>query len=643
MLHSHTQPAATSRRTTRAAAVLCGVVVMAVVAAAPGLAAEVPVSGIGSSTGTASMLSAAIGADALALRLIDEVSQTSNDPGAGGPSALERVSPLQLTSSLVPTLGSISQPNLQTSSTSGEDTTTSQPVDLGALVSGAPIPGIVGGTIDPIALRSAVDGSGAVSSATGAVQGLSLLGGLLQTGTASASLGSTALVTSAGAVRGMQLDSLEVLDLSSLLSALGISLSDLPIDVAVGLLDQLGLPLPGDLSAAALLGQIDDLLAQTSVVRGQVGTLQGQIDTVEGQLAPLVSQLSAATALVSSLTTQLAVQQALLDACVLPILCNPLQAIVTSLTTQLGTANSSVVSLGAAIGAVQSQIDGLLAQIQALLDTVGGALDQLLGDVTGVLDELDGASLLVVRDLVVGVSARADRTLSSSVASVVGSLGDVQVGGVSLGGLDVGATAAQLATLSTQVTSTLSGLLGSIDPGLAGLVQVDLLARATSLAEQDGVTTVSAAITGLRAMITPPDVCAILGRLGSVQDTLGTVLVGLGDVAEPLRGPVGDLLGTLGSTVSCDLAQGALSSTTLVNGLATALTQPATVEALSLAGAGSYTLLGSSTPAAGTPGTLPTTGGDTHLTLLALSVAVLGLGSRWLLRRSDRGAALLAR
>lgn len=589
------------------------------------------------------MLSMGIGTDALALRLLGEDSQTSNDPGAGGPSALERVSPLSLTSSLVPTLGSISQPTLQTSTKSGEDAQASPPVDLGALVTGAPLPGVVGGTIDPIALRSVVDASGATSSASAAVHGLSLLGGLLGTGTASTSLGSTALVTDAGSVRRMQLDNLQVLDLSSLLSALGLSVSDLPIGVAVGLLDQLGLPLPGGLSASALVSQIQDLLSQTSAVRGQVTALQGQIDTLQGQLAPLTSQLSAANALVSSLTAQLGVQQALLDACVLPIVCAPLQAIVASLTTQLGTATASVASLTAAIAAVQSQIDGLLAQIQALLDTVGAALDQLLGDVNGVLGGLDGASLLVVHDLVVGVTARADDALSSSVASVVGSVGDVQVGGVSLGGLDVGATAAQLSALSGQVTSAIGGLLGTIDPGLAGLVQVDLLARATSLAQKDGITTASAAITGLRASITPPDVCAVLGRLSLAQDTLGSVLVGLGDATAPLRGPVGDVLGTLGSTVDCNLAQGALSSTTLANGIATALTQPATVEALSLAGSGSYTLLGTSTPGSGTPGTLPRTGGDSGFALLAISVALLGLGGRWLLRRSDRGQTLPVR
>lgn len=634
---------ATRRRTTRVAALLTGMLALAVAAAAPGIAAEVPTPGIGSSSGVASVLAAGIGADALVLRLIGEDSQTSNDPGAGGPRALERVSPLSLTSTLVPTLGSISQPALQTSSTSGEDTTSSQAVSLGSLVSGAPLPGIVGGTIDPIALRSAVDPSGAVSSATGAVHGLSLLGGLLSTGTASVSLGSTALVTHAGAVRGMQLDRLDALDLSSLLSAMGISLSDLPIDVAVGLLDRLGLPLPGGLTPGALLSEIDALLAETSVVRSQVTALQGQIDTLQGQLALLVSQLSTATALVSTLTSQLAVQQALLDACVLPILCDPLQTIVASLTSQLATASSSVTSLEASIDAVQAQIDGLVAQIQVLLDTIGGALDLLLGHVNAVLDGLGGASLLSLRDLVVGVTARADDTLGSSVASVVGSVGDVQVGGVSLGGLDVGATTAQLTALSALVTSALGELLGTIDAGLAGLVRLSLLDRVTSLDETDGVTTASAAITALRAAIAPPDVCAVLGRLGAVQETLGTVLVGLGDAAAPLRGPVGDLLGTLGSTVSCNLAQGVLASTTLVNGVATVLTQPATVEALSLAGSGTYMLLGSSTPGAGTPGSLPATGGDTHLTLLALSVAVLGLGGRWLLRRSARGQALPAR
>ncbi len=586
----------------RTLVVLAASTALAVASVTPAVAAGAPPAGVGSSSGTASLLSLALGADALALRLVGEDAQTTNDTGAGGPSALERVSPLQITSALLPALAAVSQPTVETRSSSGEDATSTPPVDLGALVAGGIVPGLVAGTIDPVALRSAVDASGAVSSASGGVRDLALVGGLLRAGTTTAGLGSTALVTDAGSVRGLQMDHLDVLDLTAILGALGISLPDLPIDVAVGLLDQLGLPVPGGVSSAALLTVINGLLDQTSAVRTQVTTLQGQIDGVQAQL--------------TALTSQLATQQALLAACVVPGLCAPIQALVTSLTTQ--------------VDAAQAQLDALAAQVQALLDTVRAPLDQLLGILNGVLDALDGAPLLVVDNLAVGLTARAGDTLGTSVAKVVGSVGAVHIGAQSLGGLDAGATAAQLGALGDQVTSALGGILSSIDPSLGALVQVDLLDRVTSVSQSGGVTKASAAITGLRATITPPDVCGVLGRLAAVPDSLAAVLGGSGLPVPSLPVPVTDLLSGLGSTVSCNVTAGSLSATTLVNGVATALTQPARVEALSLAGAGTFAALAAPTT---TPGALPVTGGDSQLGLLALGACLVGLTSRRLVVR----------
>src|SRR3546814_4497982 len=122
-----------------------------------------------------------------------------------------------------------------TTSKDGEQSASTPGVDLGTVLAGLPVPGLLSGTLDPIALRSLVDADGALSSATGAVRDLSVLGGLLSTGVASLDLGSSALVTDAGAIRGLELDRLEVLDLSALLDALGISIADLPLAIVVGL------------------------------------------------------------------------------------------------------------------------------------------------------------------------------------------------------------------------------------------------------------------------------------------------------------------------------------------------------------------------------------------------------------------------
>jgi hypothetical protein len=624
-------------RKPRIVAVVATSLALSIATVAPTSAQE-PAAGVGSSSGAASLLKLALGSDALVLQLLGEATQTSNDPGAGGPAALERISPLLVTSSLLPALGGVSQPTIETSSTNGEDARATQGVDLGALLAATPVAGLLDGSIDPVALRSVVDPNGALSAATAAVRDISLLGGLLSTGTATADLASQALVTDAGALRGLSLDSLEVLDLTALLDALGISLADLPIDAAVGLLDGLGLPLPGGLSAAALLDTIDGLLDSTTAVRAQVATLQGQIDGLQAQLAPLTSQLSAATALVTSLTSQLSAQQALLAGCGgLPLVCDPIQALITSLTTQLATATASANSIDAAIDAVQAQIDSRLAQIDGLLDPIQTLLDQLLGLVDGILSGLDGAPLVTVRDLVVGVAARADDTVAESDAQVLGSVGDVQVGGLSLGGLDPAALLAQVTALADQVTGTLGGILSTVDPSLSGLVDIDLLEQATSVTEADGVTEAFASITGLRATITPPDICGLLARLGA-QDTIGSVLGGLGEALPSLPGPVGDVLGDLGSTVTCNAAAaaGGVTASALVGGVASALTQPLTIEALSLAGAGSFSVAGATSGAPGqpTPGSLPNTGGEAQLALLALGVGALGLLTRRLLVRA---------
>jgi hypothetical protein len=629
-------------RTSRAVLVSAAAAALVVATVAPSAAQDAgdAPAGSGVSSGATSVLNLVLGSDALRLRLIGEDSLTSNDPASNGPLAVERVSPLQVTSTLLPALSAASQPSVESRSTSGTDSAATPGVDLGTLLGGTPVPGLLSGVIDPVALQSLVDAGGATSGARAAVHDLAVLGGLLQLDNVTANLGSGALVTDANAVRGLQLDSLQVLDLGALLDALGISLSDLPLDAAVGLLDQLGLPLPGGLgSPAEVLATIQGLLSQTGAVRVQVTALQGQVDGLEAQLAPLTSQLAAANAQVTSLSSQLAAQQALLAACVVPALCAPIQALVTSLTSQVATAQSAVNAIQDDIGDLNGLIDDLLDQVDALLAPVLGLIGQLTDLLDGILAGLDGASLLSVSDLVVGVTARADDTVATSVASIVGSVGDVRVGALSLGGLDLGATLGQVTALTDQVTGALGSVLATIDPSLAGLVDIDLLQQTTSITEADGVTTALAGITGLRATVTPPDICGLLDQLGA-QETVGSLLDSVGALVPALPGPVGAVLGDLGSTVTCTAAAaGSVSTAALVDGVASALTQPLTVEALSVYGTGSFAVPfapGSpSTPGSPTTpgGSLPNTGGQAWLAL-AVVLGAAGYGARRVLVRT---------
>jgi hypothetical protein len=190
------------------------------------------------------------------------------------------------------------------------------------------------------------------------------------------------------------------------------------------------------------------------------------------------------------------------------------------------------------------------------------------------------------------------------------------------------------------VTGTLGSVLATIDPSLAGLVDIDLLQQTTSITEADGVTTALAGITGLRATITPPDICGLLDQLGA-QETVGSLLDSVGALVPALPGPVGSVLGDLGSTVTCTAAAaaGSISAAALVDGVASALTQPLTVEALSVSGTGSFAvpLTPGSPGAPGSPttpgGSLPNTGGQAWLAL-AVVLAAAGYGARRVLVRT---------
>ncbi len=619
-------------RTLRTAVVFASAAALAVATIAPS-AAEAPDAGVGASSGSASLLTLALGDGSLGLRLVGEDAQTTNDKDAG-PLAIERLSPFQIESSLLPALNALSQPSVETRSTSGEDVQSSPTVDLGGVLAGGPVPGAVSGTIDAFSVRSAVDAVGAVSSVQGAVKNLTVLGGLLRAGNASVGLGSAALVTDAGAERELALESLEVLDLTALLSSLGISLADLPIDVAIRLLDSLGLPLPGGLSVEATLATVNALLADTADVRSQVAALNAQIDVIEAQVPSLTSQAATASSLVTTLSSELATQQGLLAACV--ALCGPIQTLVNSLTADLAAANAALATANAALSSAQAQIASLIDQVQSLLATIAGALGDLTDTLNAVVAGLDGAALVVVDGLVAGVTARADDTLASSVAEVSASIGAVRVGGIALPGLALGAPVAQVTALADLVTSTVGDLLVIVDPALAGVVDIDLLEQSTSLDEAGGFTTASAAVTALRATITPPDVCGVLSRLSAVPTTVGSLLGDLGLPALPVGGPVADLLGAISSTVTCNVALSTVTAASLVDGVATALTQPITVEALSVAGSATYataqTTGGSANPDLPT---LPRTGGSLQFMLLALGAGAMGLAGRWMLLRTS--------
>lgn len=564
-----------------------------VLAVAPADAAE---PGVGASTGQTELLRLQLGGGALDVRIGTESSSTANDPAAGPASALTRLAPLSVSSTLLPTLGTLSVPPVEVATTGAEKSTSTPGIDLGALTGTGAIPGLLGGTIDPTVLRALVDATGAVADTTGGITDLSVLGGVLRLGQLDALLGSGAMVDGAGAGRLLSLDRVEVLDLDAVLQLLGLDLDDLPLDVAAGLLQQLGLPLPGNAASPdALVATVTGALTSAGNVPAQLAALQAQLSAVQAELTTAVAAAGC---------------NALLNIPVLGALtCSQVQALVTTL---------------------QGQVTSLTAQINALAGTVLGLLQPVLDIVDGLLDSLATAPLLVVEDLAVGVVADAVDTVEGSVADVTGSVGAVRVGALALPGAD-------LLGLADAATAAVGDVLSVIDPVLGSLVDVDLLSEATGV-RADGVRTIAeAAVTGLKVVLTPPDLCGLLANLGAgaVTDTLGGLLGSVGQAIPALPLPVNDVLSGLGSLVNCE---GKAVGSDLVGGIVGALTQPLTLEVLKVSGQGAFAATPTQVPPGATPTpatspALPRTGGEVPLALAAVAV-VAAVALRRMLART---------
>ena len=594
---------------------------------------EAATAGVGSSGGGTEALHIEIGDGALDLHLLNELSSTNNDALVATPEALERLAPLSVASSLLPALSSLSVPAVESRSTGAENTVDAPTIDLGSL--GGPVPGLLDGTISAT-LRSLVDADGALAALTGAADGVSVLGGVLRLGSLDANLGSLAATEQSGGDRSLSLDSVEVLDLAAVLQLLGIDVTDLPLDVVAGLLDALGVALPFDLSPSALVGQIntmlDDAQAQAGNVFAQVATLQAQLDAARNSIPGLTTAVTqaqaAADAQTPALQSQLDGLQGQLDGlvcAVVPQLCADLNAQIATVTDQITALTTAVTSAEDALAAANALINQLVDQIQGLLSGLADLVDPILDLVAPLLDDLLSTTLLTVNDLNVGVVAQARDSVANSVADVTGSIGSISIGDVTVPGLDALGTVDQVVALSDQITGALGGILAIIDPSLANLVDIDVLDRSTSIVANGAATEALASLTGLRVTITPPDLCGLLTRLGAtpVTETLGGLLDSLGGVIPPLP-VVGNVLGDLGSVLNCNAAAtaaGARVGADLVGGLANALTQPLTVEALTVGSQGAFT-----PAAAQVPTTTTTPGGPTTTTPGPTTTVVPGTG-----------------
>ena len=520
--------------------------------------------GVGSSTGSLSVLDLDVG-NLLALDLLHDKGDANTDPDVGEPSASAALNALTVAAPLLGVEQTV--PVVETSST-GEKQTASSAV--------TPISNdVLSGSLLPVDLSAVVGDDGAASSIGAGLADLSILSGILDVQSTELLLGSNAKTAQADGARALSIDGLTALDLEALLAGLGISLDQLPLDVALDLIDSLGL-LPTLGAAIDELGlpvDLDNLTPEQIV--GLVVGLAG-VDELEGAL-------SADTPL-----------------------CDPVDPVVEVIGGVIGSTN---------VG------DELCSE---LIDNVGDLdVEGILGQLDGVLDEivalLDAATLVVVDGLEVGIVTTATDSVDTSVADVQAALGSITVGGLALPAIDLQATLDQINTVVETANTTLDDVLSTIDDDLAGLadlVDIALFEETTSVTEEGGVVTSQAEFNALRVDVGVPDLSAITDLLEgfAAQETLGDLLAGLPSPVELPAHP----LTTISETLTGD------------GDLVTVLGDGLSARVGSLAQQSSFEVLSSTaTPQAPEQPNLPNTGSNDTVMILFAAVAAAGaLGLR---------------
>ena len=561
-----------------AAGALAATIVAAGIAV-PGASAADP-AGVGTAKTATTVLSVQLGdGSLLSLRVAGEDSQSTIDSAkAGAVSAFTRLSPLSLASNTASALN-VALPVVEAKAPGGQTSVPPVSIPLSTPAST--------GSLSLATLSATVDGTSAQSGLGSSIDNLSLAGGLLAVPKATSNLSTSALATAADGVRGLSVPSVTVLDLGSLLDGLGLKLTDLPLSTITDLLKLLNIQVPGIVPTA-------------------------ELDAVVGQLNAAITQVNG---LIATSGTG-AVTQPVVDA--VNQINQDLGGVLTPVAGLLGVRRTAQITIPT-IPTVGATVD----QLNDVLDTLKSTLTDLLGNALGVLD---GAPLLAVNGLEVGLATKAADTVQNSTANVTAKIGSVVIGTRSVGGVDLAGAVSQVTGLVSSVTGALSTALGTIDPGLANLVTVSLFDQAKEVKAVDGYSTATARLTGLTATIKPPvDLGAIVSK---VQAATG----------------IGDVLGSLGvSLQALPTLSTAMSQLEAVLGTGIqALSQGAVLRVADLSSTSEYrpnvpptSSTGGAPAPTGAPGSeLPRTGAD-NATYAVLGVLLLALAAaigRWLRR-----------
>src|SRR5438309_1140828 len=384
--------------------------------------------GVGTSKATDTILNVALGdaGSLLNVRLLGDDGSANIDPAVAKPSlASSSLTPAAVTSSVAALNKTIAQQSVQ--STGASQSSNVPTISLTSpAVAALPAGALLNGSITPAVLTAAVDATGAKAGLNTTLKGLSVVSGLLSAPQdITSNLGANALTGASDGTRGLNIPSLQVLNLGELLQGLGIDPNSLTLGQVSTILDALATRVS---SGGGLLNGTE-LQAQVTAIQNAVTDLNTAISSASGGVVPTLP---------------------------------------ANLNTNLTTLGLGSLTDGVPVGDVQNVLDTVNAQLVTLLNAALGALT--------------AAPLLEVDNVVAGLTTKAADTVANSVATVSASIGAVKVGNVSIPGVDLGAAV-------TQVTDLINNqVLGTISSVLKGAVTVKLLDQNKGVTTSNGYT-----------------------------------------------------------------------------------------------------------------------------------------------------------
>jgi predicted nucleic acid-binding Zn-ribbon protein len=398
------------------------VVVAAALAAALPAAGASSTAGVGTASASAVPLQVTLGertADLLDISLLATL-----DPArakTSGPAARASLAALRVSGPEPQTAG-----DLESSSESGaSDEKNASEVPLSA-------PGLLTGKLRSGVARSAVDGLGSRASVEAALVDLAIGGGLLEVGSASASMSVEATPGGATALKTIVIPSVILLRVGDLAAAAGIEIPDLSLDDLLAVTNTLDLTGAGDLAP---------ILAQEVEIQNQIDAAQSEIDTATAERDDAQQQKTAAEGDLVAAQSDLAAAQAAEASA---------QAAVDSLSAQLSSAQAELSG---------AQADLALAQGLSLLDPEAISTLQSLADSYGISETVTALNFLDAKSLVTaaieGAVAAAQSsvdTLSAQLASAQADLAAAQ-GAVSVAQDSIDALQSLISTLSATITA----------------------------------------------------------------------------------------------------------------------------------------------------------------------------------------------